>query len=89
MLTAERETEYCCISPTKVGEHTSSLNVSVCVPLPVKLVLSIILQIICSYNDRYFVFPALTHLGPLKLQVFELYLHHPVYSFLTAGFNNL
>ena len=63
MLIAEREIEYCCNSPsTKVGEHTSSIYVSVCVPSPVKFVVDITLQIICSYNDRYFVSAALAQL---------------------------
>ena len=71
MSTTDREIEYCCIPPTKVVEHNSFLNVSVCVPPPVKFVLAIIFQLICSYNDRYFVLATPTHLGSLEFYVFN------------------
>ena len=51
MLTAENNCS--CIPPVKVGEHASTGNVPVCVSFPVKFVVAIILQIICSYNERY------------------------------------
>ena len=64
MWTAERKIEYCFNPRTKVGEHTSSVYVFVCVPPPVKFVVAIILQIICSncYNERYFSSTEHTHL---------------------------
>ena len=69
MWTAAR---YCCCNPsTKLGEHTSFSNVFVCVPLPVKFVVAIILQIIGSYNEIYFLSTAPTHLGSLRLYGFN------------------
>ena len=36
MLTAAKETDSCCSPPSKEGEHSSSPNVFVCVPLLLK-----------------------------------------------------
>ena len=62
MLTAENEMDCCLNSPTQTVEHSDSLNVCVCVPLPVIFVVAIILLsflhfcrlIILSYNEEYF-----------------------------------
>ena len=43
MLTAENEMDCCLNSPTQTVEHSDSLYVCVCVPLPVIFVVAIIL----------------------------------------------
>ena len=62
MLTADKSKEYCCNSPAKEEEHTSSSNVFICVPSPVDFVAVITLQtfqilsfrlsVICKWNKR-------------------------------------
>ena len=43
MLTTENEMDCCLKSPNQSGEHSDSSNVFVCVPLPVRFVIAIIL----------------------------------------------